>query len=125
MRNGLYIIGIYLALLGCGGGSSGSNPGSTSGGPSNQNSITFTWDPPTLNVDGTPLEDLAGYKVHYGTAPGVYSDVVDIGLSDTPDAPEYTVTDLEQGTTYYFSTTAYNISGNESEFSNETSKTIF
>jgi hypothetical protein len=32
---------------------------------------TLSWDPPTTNVDGTPLTDLAGYKVYYGT-PGFW-----------------------------------------------------
>ena len=29
--------------------------------------VTLSWDPPTTNADGTPLTDLAGYKVYYGT----------------------------------------------------------
>jgi hypothetical protein len=30
--------------------------------------IKLAWDPPTMNVDDSLLEDLAGYKVYYGSA---------------------------------------------------------
>jgi hypothetical protein len=79
---------------------------------------TLSWDPPTTNADGTPLTDLAGYKVYYGTVSGSYSQNINVGNITT-----YTVADLNNGT-YYFAVTAYNTSGNESEYSNEVSKTI-
>ena len=31
-------------------------------------SVTVQWTMPTVNLDGTPLTDLAGAKVYYGTA---------------------------------------------------------
>src|SRR5437867_3476178 len=55
----------------------------------------------------------AGYKVHFGTASGVYGTPVDVGINTT-----YTVTGLAAGT-YYFAVTAYNSSGVQSGFSNE------
>jgi hypothetical protein len=81
--------------------------------------ITLSWDPPTENSDGTPLSDLAGYKIYYGTSSGNYTTVVDV-----MNATIYTIKNLPEGFTYYFAVTAYDIYGNESEFSNEVSKII-
>jgi hypothetical protein len=81
-------------------------------------SATLSWNAPTTNTDGTPLTDLAGYKVHMGTSSGNYATVVDIGNVTT-----YSVSNLAPGT-YYFVVTAYDSSSNESSFSNEASKTI-
>src|SRR3972149_603400 len=85
----------------------------------NAGEAILTWDPPTTNTDGTPLTDLAGYKIHYGTTSGNYTTVIDVGNVTT-----YTVTNLTNNVTYYFATTAYDSSGNESGYSNEVSKTI-
>src|SRR3990170_1669525 len=87
--------------------------------PAHAGEAVLTWDPPTTNTDGTPLTDLAGYKIHYGTTSGNYTTVIDVGNVTT-----YTVTNLTNNVTYYFATTAYDSSGNESGYSNEVSKTI-
>lgn len=34
--------------------------------------LSLSWVAPTMNEDGTPLTDLAGYKVYYGPASGQY-----------------------------------------------------
>jgi len=80
---------------------------------------TLSWDPPTTNADGTPLTDLAGYKVYYGTSSGNYSQSIDAGNVTT-----YTVNNLTEGLTYYFTTTSYDTSGNQSVYSNEVNKVI-
>ncbi len=72
----------------------------------------------TLAWDANTETDLAGYKIYYGTAPGVYGAPITIGVQTT-----YTITGLAPGT-YYFAVTAYNTSGLESGFSNEVSTTI-
>ena len=36
---------------------------------------TLSWTPPTENEDGTPLMDLAGYRVYWGQSPGTYEFV--------------------------------------------------
>lgn len=100
---------ILLSIFGCGGCGSG-------GGSSN--SATLTWDAPTTNADGTPLTDLAGYKVYYGISSGNYTVSIDVGNVTT-----YKIDDLSPGT-YYFAVTAYDTSGNESDYSNEVSKVI-
>ena len=81
--------------------------------------VTLSWIPPTTKADGTPLTDLAGYKIYYGLSSGNYTQNIDIG-----NVTSYTVTNLSTGTAYYFATTAYDTSSNESSFSNEVRKTI-
>jgi hypothetical protein len=71
--------------------------------------VTLTWD---TNSE----QDTAGYKIYYGSAQGDYSDSVDIG-----NTTQYTITNLEEDQTYYFTATAYDISSKESDFSNEIS----
>ena len=67
--------------------------------------------------------DLSHYIVHFGTQSQVYTTTMNAGLSSTPNAPAYTVTDLPSGT-YYFSVTAVDTSGNESPHSPEGMKVI-
>jgi hypothetical protein len=78
--------------------------------------IILAWAPPTLNADGSPLTDLAGYIIYYGTASGTYDDTIDVGNVTT-----YTLTGLTLGQTYYIATIAYDTSNNLSAFSNEVS----
>ena len=79
-----------------------------------------SWTRPTTNADGTPLNDLSGFKIYYGENPNQYSRVIDI-----PDASltSFAVEGLPPGI-YYFVTTAYDIDGAESDYSNVASKTI-
>ncbi len=81
------------------------------------------------NANAEP--DLAGYKIYYGTAPrtdkcppGGYSSKINVGKTDVPGKPTYTIENLENGKTYYFSITSYDSSNNESCFSEETNKDI-
>ncbi|HZR46896.1 MAG TPA: fibronectin type III domain-containing protein [Candidatus Manganitrophaceae bacterium] len=62
--------------------------------------------------------NLAGYKLYYGQAARTYGTPVDVG-----NRSAYTLTGLGPGT-YYFALTAYDLSGAESDFSNEVSKTF-
>ena len=103
---------ILFSLLGCGGGGGGSS------GSGSVGSATLTWNAPTTNADGSPLTDLAGYKIYYGTSSGNYSVSVDVRNVTT-----YTVDSLSSGK-YYFAVTAYDTSNNESGYSNEVSKQI-
>ena len=80
---------------------------------------TLSWDAPSTNTEGTPLTDLAGYFIYYGTATGDYSQIVDIGNVTTNQ-----VTNLIDGITYYFAISAYDTYMNESDYSNEISRTI-
>ena len=81
---------------------------------------TLTWMPPTENTDGTPLTDLAGYKLYWGTSSGVYPSSVTI---DNPGVTTFIVENLVPAT-YYFVATAFNAEGSESEPSNEAVSTV-
>jgi hypothetical protein len=83
-------------------------------------SATVTWVPPTLNTDGSPLNDLAGYKVYWGTSVGNYPNSTTL---NNPGLTSYVVSNLAPGT-YYFVATAFNSNGVESTFSGVGSKTI-
>ncbi|MEM9690754.1 MAG: fibronectin type III domain-containing protein, partial [Pseudomonadota bacterium] len=83
-------------------------------------SATLTWTPPTLNDDGSPLMDLAGYRLYWGTQPGVYTDSVTI---NDPGISTFVVENLTPGT-YEFVSTAFNASGVESRYSNTATKIV-
>lgn len=82
--------------------------------------VTLNWMPPTENVDGTPLTDLAGYDIHYGTVPGEYTKTISVS---NPGIATYVVSDLTPGT-YYFSVAAVNSEGTESPLSAAVSATV-
>ena len=73
----------------------------------------------TLAWDANTESDLAGYKIHYGTASNSYSVHIDVNNVTT-----YTVAGLTAGQTYYFAATAYDASGNESGYSNSVSYAV-
>ncbi|MBL7077192.1 MAG: fibronectin type III domain-containing protein [Kiritimatiellae bacterium] len=77
--------------------------------------VSVVWDLPTENEDGTPLEDLAGVRLHYGTASGSYSGALELPGTAT----QGTVTGLVEGVTYYFAAKAYNAEDVESAYSEE------
>ena len=85
--------------------------------PATPNPTTISWTAPTLNTDGTPLTDLAGYKIYYGTATGVYGTPKDVGNVMTYPISSVVTT---KGT-YFLVVTAYNTAGDESDYSNELS----
>jgi hypothetical protein len=89
-------------------------------GPGYTGVLDASWIAPTTNTDGSPLTDLASYRVYYGSAtdpcPGsAFSQVA----SPTPSpGPNTTVslrlTGLTTGTLYYVAVTAVDLFGNES-----------
>ncbi len=80
----------------------------------------LSWEPPAQNVDGSPLDDLDGYRIYWGTSPRAYDQSVSI---DDPQQTSRTIS-LNPGT-YYFAMTAVNSDGEESAYSNEVSKEIY
>ena len=109
----LFLIFSFAAFSGCGGGVSGSiNPVGTG-------SVTLSWQAPTTNADGTPLTDLAGYRVYYGETSGGYTDVVTVG-----NYTSASIGSLPTGKTLYFAVTAFSTSGNQSAFSSEVSTVL-
>jgi hypothetical protein len=83
-------------------------------------SATLSWTPPTLNSDGSPLTNLAGFKVYWGTS---QNNLASSATINNPGITSYMVENLVPGT-YFFATTAFNSSGTESDRSNTASKTI-
>ncbi len=70
-----------------------------------------------VNVMWNASQLATGYKIHYGTNSGNYTNTIDVG-----NVLDYTVTGLTPGVPYYFVVTAYN-STQQSSNSNELSAT--
>jgi hypothetical protein len=77
--------------------------------------VVLAWEP---NAES----DLAGYKI-YGSegSSGPPYDLIDTySLNDIdPDNPAGQISDLENSSEYYFVVSAYDLEGNESDYSNE------
>jgi hypothetical protein len=76
----------------------------------------LAWDPVATG-------NLAGYRLYWGTSPGVYFQSPGSGLS-VGDVTNYSLAGLNSGTRYYFAATAQDTMGNESSYSNEVFKDI-
>lgn len=70
-------------------------------------SVKITWDP-------NPEHDVIGYRVHYGSESGTYTDVMDVG-----PATAFEITGLIDGQIRFCSVTAYNIYEIDSDFAEE------
>ena len=77
------------------------------GGAAYSGQVTLAWDANTEPA-------LAGYKVHYGTISGNYTQHVDVGKFTS-----CSISGLEENKTYYFAATAYDSNKVETGFSNE------
>jgi len=99
-----------LNLFGCGSGGSGEGVDAPA-------AATLAWDA----VQATAL---SGYRIYYGTSPGLYFQSRGNGLTISSNVTTHVVTGLSSGTTYYFAATAFDTSGNESGYSAEVSKAI-
>ena len=102
------ILLMSLSLFGCGGGRGG---GATSA------TATLAWD-------AVQAATLSGYRIYYGTSPGLYFQSLGNGLTVSNNVTTYTVTGLSSGITYYFAATAFDMLGNESGYSAEVFKVI-
>jgi hypothetical protein len=83
-------------------------------------SATLTWSIPTQNTNGTPLTNLAGFNIYYGTSASNLNQSVQIA---NPALTSYALTNLASGT-WYFSINDYTTAGTESAVSNIASTTI-
>jgi hypothetical protein len=70
---------------------------------------TLSWTAPTENTDGTPVTDLAGYHILYGTSPSELTNTVTVGAATTT----FEISGLAEGT-YYFAVVAFNSAGLDS-----------
>ena len=137
-RIGILAVTVAMAatLAGCYESSSGSfsrsaaipapaAPAAPAARPASPTSVTgyavVTWTAPTQNVDGSPLTNLAGYKVRYGQSVSNLTQTVDIPNSG---ATTTRIEGLSVGT-WYFTVAAYTNVGVESSPSDAASKTIY
>lgn len=85
--------------------------------------LWLAWVPraPGLSLawDADPDPSIAGYRLYYGEASGVYSSRIDVG-----PATIASVSGLSAGVSYYFAVTAYDTNGLESGFSSEIRYTV-
>jgi fibronectin type 3 domain-containing protein len=70
-------------------------------------SVTLTWNPSTS-------PGIASYNIYAGSASSVYTNKISVRGSTN-----VVITGLIPGAMYYFTSTAVNITGSESQFSNE------
>lgn len=82
--------------------------------------VTLSWMPPTQNVDGTQLSNLAGYRIHYGQVSGQYDYSVPVG---SPSITSATIENLAPAR-WYFAVTAVTSSGTQSDYSAQLSKVV-
>ena len=75
------------------------------------------WDPP-MNSSGV-VQPVIGYSIHIGTESGNYTQVIPVG-----NVTSYTISGLLEGRTYFFAGKAQDLSGVDSDFTPEVSKTI-
>jgi hypothetical protein len=84
-------------------------------------SLDATWVAPTVNADGTPLVDLAGYRLYLGTAmpscpgPSFHSLPSATAAPSAGQTVAYRIASLVAGATYFTTITAVDSAGNESQ----------
>src|SRR5215475_14692788 len=82
--------------------------------------LDASWTAPTTNVDGSPLTDLAFYRIYYGptNVPCPGPSFVQVASSTSSPPPNQTVavrlTGLATGALYYVAVTAVDSTGSES-----------
>ncbi|MDZ7670048.1 MAG: hypothetical protein U5Q16_11740 [Gammaproteobacteria bacterium] len=82
-------------------------------------SVNLAWQPPAENEDGSPLDDLSGYRIYYGSFSRSYDDAVVV------EDAAVTQWDMELASgEYYIAMTAFDADGNESAYSNEIVRSV-
>lgn len=77
--------------------------------------VTIAWDP---NGEDD-LEGYAVYKKESSSSAFNFIDSLPIDEIEDPSNPMVTITELEDDSKYYFAVTAFDVEGNESNYSNE------
>lgn len=76
--------------------------------------VSLQWTPPTEEMDDTPLTNLAGYRIHYGTNANALKKTIDVSSAGIVN---YVVENLAPGA-YFFAVRAITSDGVQSELSN-------
>lgn len=80
--------------------------------------VKLVWDPPS------PLGDVAGYRVYKSQTSGQYTKgAANAACSSTVGTNTCTIPSMLDGT-WFWVATAFDAAGNESEYSNEVTKTL-
>lgn len=128
-RTALFVLLVFAAALlaACAGGDSDSNSrneardsGSNGQLPTNLGAASLSWLPPTDKTDGSPLTDLAGYRIYWGRTQAGFQHSATV---DNPGISAYVVEGLAPGQ-WRFAVTAFDAQGIESGFSNTAVKVI-
>ena len=83
-------------------------------------SATVSWNPPTANTDGSPLSNLARFRVLYGPSSTNFTGST---IVDDPSRRSATISSLTTGT-WYFTVRAVNTAGVESANGNVATKSV-
>jgi hypothetical protein len=103
---------ICALLFGCESGSPDASAGTTSGTTASESgTATVSWTAPAADING--MSNVAGYRIHYGSAAGSLNHVIDV---DNAAAVSFTVGDLAPGV-WYFAVTDYDADKIESSLS--------
>ncbi|MBL8269125.1 MAG: hypothetical protein JNL55_22225 [Steroidobacter sp.] len=97
-------------------GAAGSSVAQTASGAS----VALSWEVPTRTVEGATLQNLSGYRIHYGKNQNALVNAIEVpsaGLNS------FSVQDLPAGT-YYFAVRAVTATGEESQLSNVISRVV-
>lgn len=82
--------------------------------PARAASVAVEWDPTTLRIDDSPVVEITGYRLYFGTSSGEYEHMVEVGTATVS-----VVEGLAEAQNYYFAATALDSYGTESGFSEE------
>ena len=113
-RRWLAVATVLAISAACGGGSSGGSAPAPAPPPVTAQNVTVSWTPPTQNSDGSPLLNLARYRIYYGNSPANLSSNITV---DNPGLASFVVEGLQPGT-YYFVVRAVSAADIESVNSN-------
>lgn len=99
---------------------SSSNPGTSPPAAPSGPGVSLSWEVPTRTVTGETLQNLSGYRIHYGTNQNALVNSVEV---QSAGQNTFTVQSLPSGT-YFFAVRAITSSGDESQLSNVISRTV-
>jgi len=117
---------IGALLFGCENGSPDASTGSSAAAAdtasgttaSGSGTATVSWTAPAADING--MSNVAGYRIHYGSAAGSLNHVIDV---DNAATASFTVGDLAPGV-WYFAVTDYNADKIDSALSGVVQVTI-
>ena len=82
--------------------------------------MTLSWMPPTENVDGSALLNLAGYRIYYGRSSDLLNQTIDL---KNPGLTSYVLENLSGGR-WHFAMSSVNAKGAESQRSGTVSMMV-